>query len=170
MITTEYAQSAVRHRRDVKVTTRKTTVQSKDLVKPPIKKRRIIAKHVHFSEEASHTEHLSRRTDEDMRNAWYQACDQYRFRVDAGATLLALSKVNGDFAMLDPQVYTLRGFKIRTTPKKRRVHVQTIINQYRVQRELGRMDPLSIELNSVTSSREDRNDALKRGVQYASLD
>lgn len=112
-----------------------------------------------------------------LKQTWYDDADYNRFKMEGRDTITALSETMGNFELLDPNQYCLRGFEDHTSlnrlllkKQRQRVCVQSILNNYHLQRQLGIKDQNSVMMISEMCSKGSRNLALERGTLHAIID
>ena len=76
----------------------------------PLKKRRLARKTVRFNE-TQNTYRSRHASADDLKNAWLQPADYRSIRSANRATILAISKVQGDISLLDANEFCVRGLE-----------------------------------------------------------
>jgi hypothetical protein len=139
------------------------------------KKRRITAsKRVRFAT----TDSVQVITTESLKQqTWYSEADYDRFQKEGMNTIKALSRTMGNYKLLDHNQYCLRGFEdhislkhLQLKKQRLRSCIRSVLNNSRLQRQLGVKNDNSLMMISQIYSKSSLNLALERGTLHASID
>eukprot|EP00543_Licmophora_paradoxa_P007469 CAMPEP_0202450684 /NCGR_PEP_ID=MMETSP1360-20130828/9265_1 /ASSEMBLY_ACC=CAM_ASM_000848 /TAXON_ID=515479 /ORGANISM="Licmophora paradoxa, Strain CCMP2313" /LENGTH=178 /DNA_ID=CAMNT_0049069047 /DNA_START=20 /DNA_END=556 /DNA_ORIENTATION=+ len=133
-------------------------------------------KRVRFTNEMIQVSMQSPPTEEDRRNSWYQNYDFQSFKKDIYRNLIALRKVHGNIATLNPEKYCLRGLETKLcrrysneTKAKQAAVVRMVLELQNEQKASGKSNPEELKMFSMMCSKLSRDQAAELGVMDAKI-
>jgi hypothetical protein len=116
-------------------------------------------------------------TESELKQTWYNDADYNRFKTEGRGTITALSETKGNIELLDPNQYCLRGFeehtsvnRLRLKRRRQRACIESVLNNYYLQRKLGVKDQNSLMISSQMYSTNSIQLALARGTLHRIID
>ena len=97
---------------------------------------------------------------EELKHAWYQSDEYKEFQKDRITTISTLRSAKGDLNALDPSKHCVRGLEMNATPEIFRyrtvgikVHARIVLQQQKLQRQVGHKDDGTLGIVSTASSK-----------------
>lgn len=141
------------------------------------KKRKTTAtRRVRFTTTEDSVQLLDTIDSSELDQTWYNDADYARFKMEGRDTIIALSEAMGNHELLDHNQHCLRGFEDYTSTnrlelkrQRQRACEQSVLNNYRLQRQLGVKNLDSLRMISLIYSKSSKYLALKRGNLHAAI-